>query len=73
MSSFFRLEYKITQQWNSKSTGHDPVTLTLTPETDGVLLEIQAPFFNDPSDPGGPQGQAFPELWDYEGEQWINM
>ena len=28
---------------------------------------MNAPFFNDPPNPGGPAGEPFPGLWEYEG------
>jgi len=63
MTSFL---YSIRQQWDGRSTGHDPIELTLTPHSAGLDLEVTAPFFNDPENPGGEQGEAFPQLWDYE-------
>jgi hypothetical protein len=29
---------------------------------------MNAPFFNDPPNPGGPAGEPFPGLWEYEGK-----
>lgn len=33
-----------------------------------VILEVRAPFYNDPAAPKGPSGEPFPQLWDYEGK-----
>ena len=30
-----------------------------------IIVEVDAPFFNDPPNPGGKPGEPFPQLWDY--------
>jgi hypothetical protein len=41
--------------------------MTLLSHNDGVKLLIEAPFFDDPPNPGGTPGEPFYGLWDYEG------
>lgn len=62
-----KLQFSITTTWNGQSVGHDPVKLSLQPAQDGgMLVQVDAPFFNSPPAPAGPPGQPFPGLWDYE-------
>ncbi|XP_014341186.1 UPF0462 protein C4orf33 homolog [Latimeria chalumnae] len=61
-----KLEYKITTTWNSLEVNHDPVTFQFKPGDGGLLMEVHAPFFNDPSAPPGEPGKPFNGLWDYE-------
>ncbi|KAG8453897.1 hypothetical protein GDO86_000500 [Hymenochirus boettgeri] len=60
------MQFRIELQWNSKPVTHEPITISLMPENNGVQMNINAPFFNDPAAPIGPAGQPFPGLWDYE-------
>ncbi len=64
------MKFSIEKLWNSVPiTTHRPVHITLssTNDKDHLLIEIDAPFFNDPaplsssSTPG-----PYPELWNYE-------
>ncbi|XP_029439586.1 UPF0462 protein C4orf33 homolog [Rhinatrema bivittatum] len=45
---------------------HEPVTIRFKPAEGGLLMEVSAPFFNDPSAPPGEPGKPFNGLWDYE-------
>ncbi|CAH2300946.1 Hypothetical predicted protein [Pelobates cultripes] len=60
------MEFQIEHEWNSSPITHDPVKICLKPALEGLHLNVCAPFFNDPSAPPGPAGEAFPGLWDYE-------
>ncbi|XP_053317286.1 UPF0462 protein C4orf33 homolog [Spea bombifrons] len=60
------MEFRIEHEWDSSPVTHDPVTICLKPAKEGLLIAVNAPFFNDPPAPPGPSGEAFPGLWDYE-------
>ncbi|XP_045143331.1 UPF0462 protein C4orf33 homolog, partial [Echinops telfairi] len=60
------LEYRITNTWNSMVVMHTPVSLRFKPAVQGLVMEVWAPFFNDPPAPPAPPGQAFNKLWEYE-------
>ncbi|XP_020637196.3 UPF0462 protein C4orf33 homolog [Pogona vitticeps] len=60
------MEFKIENTWNNFPVSHDPVMIKLTPENAGILMEVNAPFFNDPPAPPGEPGRPFNGLWDYE-------
>ncbi|KAH0615979.1 hypothetical protein JD844_026683 [Phrynosoma platyrhinos] len=60
------MEFKIEHTWNSLPVSHDPIVIKLTPENSGILMEVSAPFFNDPPAPPGELGKPFSGLWDYE-------
>jgi len=62
----FSYSYTLTKQWDGQPTGHGPINITLLPHQGGLILRVNAPFFNDPGNPGGEVGEAFPGLWDYE-------
>ncbi|CAF2027769.1 unnamed protein product [Rotaria magnacalcarata] len=65
------MKFSIATLWNSVPiTNHRPVQISLssTNDKDQLLIEIDAPFFNDPapvSSPSSPPG-SYPELWNYE-------
>ncbi|XP_028599152.2 UPF0462 protein C4orf33 homolog [Podarcis muralis] len=61
-----KMEFKIEDTWNSLPVSHDPVTIKLTGEDAGMMIEVCAPFFNDPPAPPGAPGKPFNGLWDYE-------
>jgi hypothetical protein len=62
-----KLEFEITTQWDGDAIDHDPVKFTLYPGAfDSVLLEVSAPFFDDPVPPV-PAGPHW-GLWEYEGK-----
>ncbi|XP_013907579.1 PREDICTED: UPF0462 protein C4orf33 homolog isoform X2 [Thamnophis sirtalis] len=63
----FVMEFKIEHTWNSFPVSHDPIIISLSPEKAGILMELNAPFFNDPPAPPVEPGKPFNGLWDYEG------
>ena len=60
------MEVLIKTQWNGKAIDHDPVHFKLEINSDGLVVYVEAPFFNDPS-PDGKPGEAMWLLWEYEG------
>ena len=64
------MKFTIENLWNSPPiTDHRPVEITLssTVDKDHLLVEIDAPFFNDPPPPNSStQHGPYPELWNYE-------
>ena len=65
--------FTINTLWDGEVLEHAPYELALQTHGDtGVLVDIQAPFFNDPGAPDGQAGLPFQQLWDYEGEQDID-
>ncbi|KAL7981976.1 hypothetical protein Chor_001033 [Crotalus horridus] len=67
------MEFKIEHTWNSLPVSHDPIIISLSPENTGILMELNAPFFNDPPAPPGEPGKPFDGLWDYEGTHCSKM
>lgn len=74
LASFKRAEanttmnFTISHLWNSAPViDHRPVQLAVSssPDNDYLLIEIDAPFFNNPPPSSMPPG-PFPELWNYE-------
>jgi hypothetical protein len=63
------MDFKIEHTWDGFPVGHQPVSVRLSPGEGGVVMEVRAPFFNDPPAPLGEPGKPFNELWDYEGKQ----
>ena len=61
------MKFTISQQWDGKPTGHEPIEVTLTSAGNGVTMKVEGPFFNDPSSPSTRPGEPAPQLWDYEG------
>jgi len=62
------MKFSIEKLWNSPSiTKHRPVQITLssTNDKDHLLIEIDAPFFNDPAPISSSPG-PYAELWNYE-------
>ncbi len=63
------MKFKIENLWNSVSiTNHRPIEITLSSsnDKDHLLVEIDAPFFNDPPPISSSSPGPFPELWNYE-------
>ncbi|XP_073428189.1 UPF0462 protein C4orf33 homolog isoform X2 [Dendrobates tinctorius] len=58
--------YRITTTWDSKPVLHEPVTITFKPHQDGLVMEVYALFFEEPTAPSGKPGEPFNGLWDYE-------
>lgn len=62
-----RLHFEIKSTWNDFSIDHPSTHLTLSSDVDhGMVIEINAPFFNDPPNPGGQPGLPFQGLWEHE-------
>ncbi|RMZ94708.1 hypothetical protein BpHYR1_018391 [Brachionus plicatilis] len=61
------LNFKIETTWNNETINHEPVKFTFEPDADsvGLVIKIDAPFFNDPAKPSEKIGEFF-NLWDYE-------
>jgi hypothetical protein len=62
------LNFTIKNLWNSSLIiEHRPVQLILSSSVDknNLLIEIDAPFFDDPAPLSSPPG-PFPKLWNYE-------
>lgn len=62
------MQFEITKTWNGKHLEHLPAQLSFNAAKDGLEFRVNAPFFNDPGNPGGEPGQPFQNLWDYEGK-----
>uniref|UniRef100_A0ABI7XA81 CD033 protein n=1 Tax=Felis catus TaxID=9685 RepID=A0ABI7XA81_FELCA len=60
------MDFKIEYTWDGFPVKHEPVFVRLNPGDGGVVMEVSAPFFNDPPAPLGEPGKPFNELWDYE-------
>lgn len=63
------MNYSITHRWNSYPiTDHLPIQITFssTEDKEHLYLEIDAPFFHDPSPPSPPPPGPYPGLYNYE-------
>ncbi|XP_068961471.1 UPF0462 protein C4orf33 homolog isoform X2 [Petaurus breviceps papuanus] len=60
------MDFKIEHTWDSLPVSHEPVWIRLSPGDGGLVMEVKAPFFNDPPAPPGEPGKPFEGLWDYE-------
>ncbi|GBL94316.1 UPF0462 protein C4orf33 [Araneus ventricosus] len=61
-----QMTFSISKTWDSRPSDHDPIVIKLYPEGDFLVMEMDAPFFNNPPAPEGEAGKPFPKLWDYE-------
>ncbi|XP_067153830.1 UPF0462 protein C4orf33 homolog isoform X1 [Apteryx mantelli] len=61
-----KMEFTIEHTWDGIPVSHEPVTVSLKSGNAGLLMEVSAPFFNDPPAPLGEPGKPFSRLWDYE-------
>ena len=65
-------KYPIEHQWDGTPIDHAPITVAISKDPNNamfVILETEAPFFNDPgSPPQGEPGQTYDGLWEYEGK-----
>ncbi|XP_033631519.1 UPF0462 protein C4orf33 homolog [Asterias rubens] len=63
-------KYSIEHQWDGTPIDHAPITVAISKDPNNamfVILETEAPFFNDPgSPPQGEPGQTYDGLWEYE-------
>lgn len=64
-----KMELRIEHTWDGLPVSHDPVTIALKSYDAGLLMQVSAPFFNDPPAPLGEPGKPFRKLWDYEGKR----
>lgn len=62
------MEYKIATTWDSMQVMHTPVTIRFKPGDQGLVMEVNSLFFDDPPAPPGEPGKPFDGLWNYEGE-----
>ena len=63
------MKFSIENLWNSPPiTKHRPVEISLSSSEDKqhLIIEIDAPFFNDPPPKSSSAPGPFPELWNYE-------
>ncbi|KAL0204078.1 hypothetical protein M9458_002096, partial [Cirrhinus mrigala] len=60
------MEFQIKHTWDSLPLHHKPIKIRFSPGDGGLLMQVNAPFFNDPPAPAGPPGEAFGGLWNYE-------
>ncbi|NWS73450.1 CD033 protein, partial [Crotophaga sulcirostris] len=61
-----KMEFAIKHTWDGLPVSHEPVTIVLKADSTGLIMEVNAPFFNDPPAPPGEPGKPFSRLWDYE-------
>ncbi|XP_064918169.1 UPF0462 protein C4orf33 homolog isoform X2 [Columba livia] len=61
-----KMEFRIKHTWDGLPVSHEPVTIGLKSDNAGLLMEVNAPFFNDPPAPLGEPGKPCSRLWDYE-------
>ncbi|XP_061440252.1 UPF0462 protein C4orf33 homolog isoform X1 [Rhineura floridana] len=59
-------EYKILNTWDSIPVMHAPVTIRFKPGDQGLVMEVNSLFFDDPPAPSGEPGKPFDGLWDFE-------
>lgn len=64
-----KMEFTIEHTWDDLPVSHKPVTIGLKSYDGGLLMVVNAPFFNDPPAPLGEPGKPFRNLWDYEGKR----
>uniref|UniRef100_A0A803TGX4 Uncharacterized protein n=1 Tax=Anolis carolinensis TaxID=28377 RepID=A0A803TGX4_ANOCA len=60
------VEYRIKYTWDSIPVMHLPVTIKFKPGDQGLVMELDSLFFDDPPAPPGEPGKPFDGLWDYE-------
>lgn len=63
-----KMEFTIKHTWDGLPVSHEPVTIGLKSNNAGLLMEVNAPFFDDPPALLGEPGKPFSRLWDYEGK-----
>nr|XP_013806998.1 PREDICTED: UPF0462 protein C4orf33 homolog [Apteryx mantelli mantelli] len=67
------MEFTVEHTWDGIPVSHEPVTVSLKSGNAGLLMEVSAPFFNDPPAPLGEPGKPFSRLWDYEAKQAVQL
>nr|XP_039264783.1 UPF0462 protein C4orf33 homolog [Styela clava] len=60
------MDLHISTDWKGNKFDHDLIHFSLGNEESGLVVNINAPFFNDPKNPGGNRGEPFDELWEFE-------
>jgi hypothetical protein len=63
------MKFSIENLWNSTAISDHPavqISLSSTNDKDHLLIEIDAPFFNDPAPSSSSTPGPYPELWNYE-------
>ena len=58
--------FRIEKTWDDKPIDHTPVEITLNNAENNLIIQITAPYFDDPAPQNGKVGEAFFKLWDYE-------
>ncbi|XP_078066465.1 UPF0462 protein C4orf33 homolog [Mustelus asterias] len=58
--------FTITKTWDSSPVTHRGMSLSFKPDDEGLLMEVEGPFFNDPSAPVGKRGKPYDQLWNFE-------
>jgi len=62
-----KMEFQINNLWNGDpDPNNQSVKLTLKEEKDGMVIEVEAPYYDDPKPPNGKSGEAYYKLWEYE-------
>ena len=59
------VQLQIQTTWDGEPV-ESPTLIKLTKEPGGLCIEVEAKFWNDPTNPGGKEEQPFFRLWDYE-------
>ena len=59
------VQLQIQTTWDGEPV-ESPTLLKLTKEPGGLGVEVETKFWNDPTNPGGKDGQPFFGLWNYE-------
>ena len=49
--------FSIEKTWDGKPIDHRPVEIKLSPAEDNLVIEIFAPFFDDPAPENGKMGE----------------
>ncbi|CAC5383333.1 unnamed protein product [Mytilus coruscus] len=57
------MTFNISTIWNGRPIDHDPAIISLDRDRcNNVIMTVDAPFFNDPANPGSTLGQPLPGL-----------
>merc|ERR1712062_22120 len=67
------MEFSIERLWNGEACSDTPIHFQLkravgnsNSSNQGLEIQFQAPFYDDPPPPNGKKGEAYNHLWDYE-------
>lgn len=62
------LNFQIKTTWNGEAIDHVPIELNLESSEKGLMINVKAPFFNDPPPENETESSdgAFDRLWDFE-------